>query len=108
MRMLCVQVRERTRYLLLTASIVTWGPSIEMPPTEHPMNRMFILTLAFNFAWPVHALAQAAPPVALKPARVFDGVALEPHVGWVVLVRGQRIAAAGPPGEVKLPDDARI
>ncbi|MBA2921229.1 amidohydrolase family protein [Sphingomonas sp. MAH-20] len=32
----------------------------------------------------------------LKPAQVFDGVDRQPHVGWSVLVRGDRIEAAGP------------
>jgi imidazolonepropionase-like amidohydrolase len=46
--------------------------------------------------------------VLLKPARVFDGAAREPHAGWVVLVRGERIESAGPASEVKAPADARI
>jgi imidazolonepropionase-like amidohydrolase len=46
-------------------------------------------------------------PVVLKPARVFDGVAPQPHEGWVVVVRGEKIAAAGPAGEVAVPDGAR-
>ncbi len=33
-------------------------------------------------------------PVVLKPARVFDGEAM--HEGWMVLVKGDRIQAAGP------------
>ena len=36
----------------------------------------------------------------LRPARVFDGVRGEVHVGWVVLVRGDRIEAAGPSSSV--------
>ena len=32
----------------------------------------------------------------LKPARVFDGESAALHEGWVVLVRGDRIDAAGP------------
>lgn len=35
-----------------------------------------------------------ATPVVLKPARVFDGEAM--HEGWMVLVKGDRIQAAGP------------
>ena len=45
------------------------------------------------------ALAQpqtdAAVPLLLKPARVFDGGTV-PHSGWQVLVRGDRIEAVGP------------
>src|SRR5580765_1220780 len=37
----------------------------------------------------------------IKPARVFDGEAL--HDGWVVLVQGQRIQAAGPASSVTAP-----
>jgi imidazolonepropionase-like amidohydrolase len=49
----------------------------------------------------------AAQPVVLKPARVFDGINPEAHEGWAVVVRGDRIEAAGPAGEVKVPDGAR-
>ena len=41
----------------------------------------------------------------LKPARVFDGEAM--HDGWTVVVRGQRIEAAGPPSSVQLPAGAQ-
>jgi imidazolonepropionase-like amidohydrolase len=52
------------------------------------------------------AAAQQPTPAAtlLKPARVFDGVRAEPHEGWVVLVRGDRIEAAGPANEITAPD----
>src|SRR5262249_12017364 len=48
-----------------------------------------------------------ARPIVLKPARVFDGVSREAHAGWVVVVKGDRIAAAGPAEKVKPPEDAR-
>jgi imidazolonepropionase-like amidohydrolase len=55
------------------------------------------------------ASARAADePVLLKPDRVFDGVTAEPHVGWVVLVRGEKIAAAGPADKVEVPKDAKV
>lgn len=47
-----------------------------------------------------------AQSTLLKPARVFDGVAAEPHAGWVVLVTGDRIAAVGPAAEVRAPAGA--
>jgi imidazolonepropionase-like amidohydrolase len=47
-------------------------------------------------------------PIALRPAQVWDGVALQAHEGWVVVVRGERIEAAGPAGEVQTPTDGRI
>jgi imidazolonepropionase-like amidohydrolase len=46
--------------------------------------------------------------VLLKPTRVFDGASAKAHTGWVVLVRGERIAAAGPEAEVKVPPGARV
>jgi imidazolonepropionase-like amidohydrolase len=52
--------------------------------------------------------ADPAPPILLKPARVFDGVEAKPHEGWVVLVRGDKIEKAGPAVDVKAPDDARV
>ena len=57
------------------------------------------------------AAAQGTPAVAdttlvlLAPDRVFDGA--EMHQGWVVLVRGERIAAAGPTASVSAPASAR-
>jgi len=51
------------------------------------------------------------PPDAvylLKPAHVFDGEAAELHDGWVVLVRGEKIEAVGPAGEIKAPPDAKV
>ena len=44
----------------------------------------------------------------LRPARVFDGEAARPHEGWAVLVRGDRIEAAGPEAQVKAPAEATV
>ena len=44
----------------------------------------------------------------LKPAHVFDGESGRLREGWVVLVRGERIEAAGPAGEIKAPAGARV
>jgi imidazolonepropionase-like amidohydrolase len=49
-----------------------------------------------------------AGPVLLKPARVFDGVAARAHEGWVVLVHGDRIEAAGPEKDIAVPPGARV
>lgn len=54
------------------------------------------------------AFAQSDAPILLKPARVFDGVAAEPHDGWVVLVNGDTIAAAGPAEKVEVPKGAKV
>src|SRR5438876_130203 len=57
---------------------------------------------------PTLAGASGSQEILLKPGRVFDGVSPEPHEGWVVLIRGERIVAAGPADEVKAPADARV
>ena len=45
--------------------------------------------------------------MVFKPGRVWDGLSAETHGGWIVVVRGQTIEAAGPAGEVKIPEGAR-
>ncbi|MDC0719027.1 metal-dependent hydrolase family protein [Nannocystis bainbridge] len=68
------------------------------------------LALAITCLWGQPAASAAAPaPVPdkaylLRPARVFDGEAA--REGWVVLVRGERIAAVGPAAQVGVPADA--
>ena len=53
---------------------------------------------------PRKMLQKPAPAVyLLKPAQVFDGDSSQVHAGWVVLVRGERIEAAGPAADVKTP-----
>ena len=44
----------------------------------------------------------------LKPARVFDGVTAQLHEGWIVVVRGEKIESAGPPGSMQVPSGARV
>ena len=65
------------------------------------MRRLLVLALTLL---PVPVLAQEA--VVLRPARVFDGVDPRPHEGWSVLVRGERIEAAGP--SVAVPGGAKV
>jgi imidazolonepropionase-like amidohydrolase len=52
----------------------------------------------------------SSPPAAtsylLKPARVFDGEVAEVRTNWAVLVRGDRIEAAGPDSEITAPAGA--
>ena len=52
--------------------------------------------------------APAAPPrvTLLAPARVWDGLENQPHEGWAVLVRGDRIEAVGPRAQLTVPNDA--
>ena len=44
----------------------------------------------------------------LKPAHVFDGESSQLREGWVVLVRGEKIEAAGPANDIKAPGDAKL
>jgi imidazolonepropionase-like amidohydrolase len=69
------------------------------------MVRLLCLVAAFACVAPVRAAERA---VLLKPARVFDGGTAKPHDGWVVLVVGERIEAAGPADEVKVPAGVRV
>jgi imidazolonepropionase-like amidohydrolase len=56
------------------------------------MIRALLAVLLAALAMP----AWAESVYLLKPARVFDGVERQAHDGWAVLVRGDRIEAAGP------------
>ncbi|WP_269513927.1 metal-dependent hydrolase family protein [Brevundimonas subvibrioides] len=64
--------------------------------------RLILFLAALLFALP----AQAQEALLLRPDRVFDGVDPRPHAGWTVLLRGNRIEAAGP--DVAVPADARV
>src|SRR5690606_6518866 len=50
------------------------------------------------------AQAPAGDAIVLRPAAVFDGG--EVHRDWVVVVRGERIEAAGPAGGITVPAGA--
>ena len=71
------------------------------------MTRISTFTLAIAAAcWFATALdAQTPSAIALQPDRVFDGVAM--HTGWTVIVRGERIEAAGPSASTAVPSGAR-
>ena len=72
--------------------------------------RMVIVGAAL-FAGPAAAQRSAAPParpIVLRPARVFDGVGPSARAGIVVLVRGDRIEAVGPEGQVTVPPGADV
>ena len=62
-----------------------------------PVSCLFVLWAAALSA----SGLRAQETTLLRPSSVFDGEAL--HPGWVVLVRGNRIAAAGPPPDVDVP-----
>jgi imidazolonepropionase-like amidohydrolase len=69
------------------------------------MFRLLHTLLALSI--PTVTLAQPEP-ILLKPERVFDGNAGTPHAGWVVLVKGEKIAAAGPADKVEVPKNAKV
>ena len=50
----------------------------------------------------------AAPVTLLVPDRVFTGTEDSARTGWVVLVRGDRIAAVGPRAQVQVPSTAHV
>jgi cytosine/adenosine deaminase-related metal-dependent hydrolase len=82
------------RRLLLVILVCLWamtGPAWAQRPARRGGQRPYPI---------------AAPPMVLKPARVWDGLSLEAHDGWIVVVRGQTIEAAGPADMVKIPEDA--
>ena len=56
--------------------------------------RRLIALVSLIFAAP--AVTQQPAEILLRPSRVFDGVNPQPHEGWSVLIRGDRIAEAGP------------
>jgi len=66
------------------------------------------IVLAAGIALQAQAPAPAPESVLLRPARVFDAVTTTPHEGWVVLVTGNRIVAAGAPADVKAPAGAKV
>ena len=55
---------------------------------------------------PQQTAGPAPRPMLLVPARVWDGVDNQPHDGWAVLVRGDRIEAVGPRAQITVPNDA--
>jgi imidazolonepropionase-like amidohydrolase len=79
------------------------------------MNRLLITALVLA---PAIATAQRggrgaaaradsnAKPILLVPARVWTATEDEPHDGWAVLVRGERIEAVGPRGSITAPPNA--
>ena len=71
-----------------------------------PMPRgVGLLAAAALFAWPLSAQRHDPPAILLTPDRVFDGLSM--RADWSVLVRGDRIIAAGPGLETGVPADAR-
>src|SRR3984893_16605427 len=61
-----------------------------------------------NLQTPSTALKQPEAVYLLKPAQVFDGESAQLHEGWAILVRGEKIEAAGPAGKITAPADAKV
>lgn len=74
-----------------------------------PLLLAALVTLLLASTVQAQTPAPSAPrSYLLRPARVFDGTTAKPHTGWVVLVTGERIAAAGPAQGVKVPEGAEV
>jgi imidazolonepropionase-like amidohydrolase len=69
---------------------------------------MLAFLLAALVQQPAPQPAESTRAVLLLPGAVWDGVADAPHRGWAVLVRGERIAAAGPAAAIEAGDAERI
>ncbi len=76
------------------------GDGLHLAVYAAAMRRLLAALLAL-LAVPT---AAETPAILLHPARVFDGVAS--HDGWSVLVRGDRIVAAGP--AIAAPQGAKV
>jgi imidazolonepropionase-like amidohydrolase len=83
MKHLCISSVARFLCGVLSVIAVCWDTTLAQVPQAKPGN----VTL-------------------LKPARVFDGT--EMHEGWAVLVRGERIEAAGPLAQLNTPAGAEV
>ena len=72
-----------------------------------PIVPFFAIALGLSSATQGQRVARDTTPMLLVPARVFDAPAGVNRDGWVVLVRGNRIAAVGPRERVTVPPSAR-
>ncbi len=68
-----------------------------------------LASAATQIGVPGHSPAEGQSPAAtlLRPARVFDAEDGKTHEGWVVLVKGDRIAAVGPKAQVAVPEGTK-
>ena len=65
-----------------------------------------LLLVGLTFNGQAQELLPPSAVAMLRPAAVFDGQDL--HAGWVVLVEGEKITAAGPASQVTQPPGARV
>jgi imidazolonepropionase-like amidohydrolase len=66
-----------------------------------------LLAVVGIYGFSAQGQIKSVEPFALKPARVYDGESDQLREGWVVLVRGEKIEAAGPVSEIKAPAEAK-
>ncbi len=61
-------------------------------------------------AWKVNSQGKPSPDssLLLRPARVFDGIDGRTHEGWIVLVKGERIAAIGNAAQITVPEKTQV
>lgn len=88
------------------ASPNTTQLSVSTTMIERRVPTLFALIALLAIATPV--ASQEPNVVVLRPDHVFDGVNPSLHDGWVVLVAGERIAAAGPENRVPRPSEAHV
>jgi imidazolonepropionase-like amidohydrolase len=67
------------------------------------LTSFLMLVLTASAGAQVRDSAVPGSSILLLPDAVWDGVAEQPKRGWVVLVRGARIEAVGPSGQVSSP-----
>ena len=80
-----------------------------MPRISRPLLPILTLAavaLSTSASAQQQAAADTSRPIVLVPAAVWDGLAEAPARGWVVVVRGDRIVAAGPAARVDVPANA--
>ncbi len=71
-----------------------------------PLRLVSGAILALSLVAPARLCFSDSAPVVLAPDAVWDGVADAPQPGWIVVVRGERIEAVGPPARVTVPAGA--
>jgi imidazolonepropionase-like amidohydrolase len=79
-----------------------WKPLMSRLP-----GGLLLLLLGTASTAAAQPAARDTTPIVLVPARVFDAPAGVNREGWVVLVRGNHIAAVGPQSAVAVPAGAR-
>jgi imidazolonepropionase-like amidohydrolase len=75
------------------------------------LRSFLLLVLCLSVFLPQQQPQQPTAPETvylLKPAHVFDGESAQLHDNWVVVVRGEKIEAAGPTNSITAPTGAKV